>query len=365
MTVEPHDGSLAAKADLHVYAGGTYNADTPAHLLDDPITPVSHFFVRNNGDWPPGLPDDHDDWRFTLDGLVERPLSLTLRELKSRFESITVTSVLECAGNGRGYLDPPVEGVQCAAGAVGCARFTGFRMADLLAAAGVGPGAVYTAHYSPDRTAEGKAAISRGLPLAKALAPETLLAYAMNGEPLAIAHGGPLRVVAPGFPGSAWQKWLTRLQIRDVEHDGAKMTGLDYRLPARPLRPGAPLGGAAFLVIEDMPVKALITYPAANAVLRAGEPCEIRGWAWSGQVSVEKVALSWDGLEWREAALEAAEERWAWRRFRLSWRPTRTGSAVLLARATDALGRSQPLEQAWNPRGYCNNACQPVAVAIA
>ncbi len=360
MTLAPN--AAPNKPDLIVHDGGPYNVETPPHLLDDPITPIERFFVRNNGDWPAV---DRAAWRLTVDGLVERPLHLSLDELTARFETVTAACVLECAGNGRSYLEPAVEGVLWGYGAVGCARFTGVRMRDVLEAAGVKPGAVYTAHHSPDRTEAGKVALSRGLPLKKALAEETLIAFAMNGGPLPLAHGGPLRVVAPGYPGSAWQKWLARLEIRDREHDGAKMTGLDYRLPTVPVRPGETLDPALFAVIEDMPVKALITHPPDGAGIAADGACEIRGFAWSGHVPVERVHVSTDGgTTWANAELEAGEGPFAWRRFRFAWTPDRAGPFTLVARAGDASGRVQPLDQTWNPRGYCNNGCQRVAVTV-
>ncbi len=358
----PTDRTRIAKPGLIAHEGGPYNAETPVHWLDEPITPVERFFVRNNGDCPDA---DPATWRLAVDGFVERTLSLSVDDLARDFETVTITSVLECAGNGRSTLDPDVEGVPWGLGAVGCARFTGVRMRDVLAAAGVKPQAVYTAHHSPDRTESGKPALSRGLPRWKALAPETLIAFAMNGAPLPLAHGGPLRVVAPGFPGSAWQKWLARLELRDREHDGAKMTGLDYRLPTVPVRPGATPDPATFAVIEDMPVKALVTHPAEGASLAIDAPCEIRGFAWSGHTPVERVHVSTDGgVTWAAASLEAGEGPFAWRRFRFPWIPDRPGLVTLLARAADAAGRVQPLDQSWNPRGYCNNGCQRVTVAV-
>lgn len=187
----------------------------------------------------------------------------------------------------------------------------------------------------------------------------------MNNAPLPRAHGGPLRIVVPEFPGAAWQKWLSRVEIRDCEHDGPKMTGLDYRLPARPVEPGMAFEEFPFEVIEDLPVQALITAPAEGAGIRHGAPAEIRGWAWSGHTPVEAVGLSIDdGASWSPARLESSPDRWAWRRFRWAWTPPRAGPATIIARATDRDGRSQPLAQIWNPRGYCNNACQRLAVTV-
>lgn len=292
------------------------NQETPPHLLRAPLTPTPLFFVRNNGTVPALLRGAEQDWRLEVTGLVERPLSLSLGELRESLPVVDVTAVLECAGNGRSGFTPPVPGLAWGDGAVGCARWTGIRLADVLSHAGLRKGAVYVAHESPDHVvgAPGQPALSRGLPIGKALSPETLLAFGMNGAPLDLLHGFPLRVVAPGYPGSAWQKWLTRLEVRDCEHDGAKMTGLDYRMPRRSVRPDETPDPAMFSVITDMPVKSLITEPAED--FRASGPMIVSGFAWSGAVPVWRVDVSVDGGHtWLPASLEQGAGPWAWRRF--------------------------------------------------
>ncbi|MBP0443438.1 sulfite oxidase [Roseomonas sp. SSH11] len=338
------------------------NLEPPVEALRAEITPVGVFFVRNNGTLPDVAESEGPGWTLSVEGLVSRPFRISLAELRERFEVVELVSVLECAGNGRASIAPAVDGLPWGPGAVGCARWTGFRLADLLAAAGADSGAVYLGFEGADHAIgkPGVQALSRGLPMAKALAPETLLAFAMNGAPLAREHGFPLRVVAPGFPGSAWQKWLTRILVLDREHDGAKMTGLDYRMPRHPLSPGDPLDPAAFEVITDMPVKSLVTEPSAG--FQATGPLSVAGFAWSGHVPVAMVEVSADGgSSWHPAQLEAGEGPWAWRRFRAGGLTPPPGPVELLARATDRQGRAQPLLPAWNPRGYLNNAVHRVA----
>jgi sulfite oxidase len=247
-------------------------------------------------------------------------------------------------------------------GAVGCARWTGVRLGDVLRACEVLPRAVYTGHRSPDLYRDGSGpAISRGLPIAKALAPEVLVAFALNGEPLPVLHGGPLRLVVPGYPGASFQKWLNRIELRDREHDGERMGDGHYRMPRTPLRYGNPYDPDEFEIITDMPVKSLITAPREGFAVAAGQPLEVRGHAWSGHVPIAKLELSFDGgRTWCLAALGPLPARFAWRRFTYTAEPP-AGDVEIMARATDAKGRMQPMQSVpWNPRGYLNNLCHRV-----
>lgn len=353
------------KPGLHIHDEAALNAEPPVSLLKEAITPVDAFFIRNNGELPEA--GATEDWRLTVDGEVERPRSWTVAGLRARFETVTITAVLECAGNGRSQFEPATDGLQWGLGAVGCARWTGVRLADVLNEAGVKPGAVYTGHHSPDRQIgkPDKAALSRGLPIAKALAPETLVAFGMNGEELPRLHGGPLRIVAPGYPGSAWQKWLDRISVRAEEHDGEKMRGTDYRLPIRPVGPGEPLDPANFAVITDMPVKSLISAPAEGFAAKRGERLAVSGFAWSGAIPLAGVAISSDGgANWQEVPLQPGEGAFAWRPFEAEVRAERAGPLTVMARAWDAAGNSQPIQPVWNPRGYCNNQVQRVSGTV-
>lgn len=232
---------LEGKDGLSLLGDVPFVAETPEELLDDETTPVARFFVRNNGLLPEPSADP-DGWTFTVDGEVEQPLRLTLADLKSRYAHKTFRMVLECGGNGRSFFEPRAEGNPWTHGGVGCAEWTGVSLGDVLREAGLKESALFTGHFGadPDKTGSfGHQAMSRGMPIAKALEEHTLLVWAMNGETLPFIHGGPLRLIVPGWPGSLSQKWLTRIWVRDREHDGPGMTGLSYRLPVRPLAPGA------------------------------------------------------------------------------------------------------------------------------
>jgi sulfite oxidase len=349
----------ATKPDLVILDTPELNAETPPHLLDDDITPVSRLFARNTGKLPNITADQLAAWTLTVDGLVQTPRTWTVSELKNEFESFTQAAVIECAGNGRAYFTQPTGTVLWDRGAVGCVQWTGVRLGDLLRTCELLPQAVYTGHHSPDVYLDGSGpTISRGLPIDKALAPETLVAFALNGEPLPALHGGPLRLVVPGYPGASFQKWLTRVEVRDREHDGERMRDGHYRMPRAPLRHGEPFDDSQFEIITDMPVKSLITAPRDGFSAPAGEPLHIRGHAWSGHTPVAKIEVSFDGgASWRAADLGTLPGRFAWRRFAFTLADPPRGAIEIVARATDADGRAQPLEcEPWNPRGYLNNA---------
>jgi DMSO/TMAO reductase YedYZ molybdopterin-dependent catalytic subunit len=334
------------------------NAETPAHLLDDDITPIARLFVRNTGAMPALSPADIASWMFTVDGWVRARRSWTVHGLKQEFEAVTETCVMECAGNGRAFFSEPTGPVLWKHGAVGCVRWTGVRLADVLRSCGVLVRAMYTGHHSPDRYLDDSGpALSRGLPIKKAMAPETLIAFELNGEPISALHGGPLRLVVPGYPGASFQKWLSRVEVRDREHEGERMQDGHYRMPRKPLQYGEPYDPRFFEIITDMPVKSLITAPREGFCSVSEAPLAIRGHAWSGHVPVARVDISIDGgVSWKPADLKPAPGRFAWRRFDVTLDHPPRGAIEIVARATDAQGRSQSMEcVAWNPRGYLNN----------
>ncbi len=344
-------------------------AETPAHLLDDDTTPTSKFFIRNNGQIPEPAADP-DAWEITIDGEVEAPLTLTVGELKARFENVTYRMVLECGGNGRSFFVPAARGNQWTNGGAGCAEWTGVRLADVLAEARPNARAIYTAHFGADPHLSGeagRAAISRGVRLEKALNEYSLVVFGMNGEPLPHIHGGPVRLLYPGWPGSASQKWLTRIQIREVEHDGQGMKGFSYRVPIEPMVPGADAEGqeANFRILESMPVRSIITSPAHGTRL-AGTTLALRGAAWDGENTVEAVDLSIDGGQtWTPAELQDQRNPYDWRRWTASIELPSKGYYEVLARATDSTGKMQAQALTnWNPQGYGGNKIHQIAVLV-
>ncbi len=360
------DDVIAGKDGLTILNDRPINAETPPHLLDDAITPTARHFIRNNGHPPVDV--SAETWTLTIDGLVDTPLTLSIADLKAKFEVVERALTIECGGNGRAFFDPPAKGNQWTFGAVACSKWTGVRLVDLLKAAAVKDGAVYTAHYGADTHLSGdpeKRPISRGVPIAKAMDPNILVAFEKNRAPIHPMNGSPLRLVVPGWPGSCSQKWLTRIQLRDVVHDGAKMTGTSYRVPNRPVAPGEKVDKADFVIIHAMPVKSLITSPQSG-LQGADRSIEARGHAWAGDRTVKSVAVSIDfGATWSEATLDDPVNPGAWQNWRAAVDFPGPGYYEVWARATDDHGMSQPHAIAWNPKGYLNNSMHRISVTVA
>ena len=363
-SIIPHKPGLVLLNDRPI------NAGTPAHLLDDAITPAARMFVRNNGIPPTMTPEQAADWTLSIGGeSCERPMQFSLNELKARFQHHTYQLQLECGGNGRSEYSPPARGNQWTTGAISCAQWTGVRVRDVLQHCGIKDDAVYIGYLAADTHLSGdpnKAPISRGVPMSKALEDETLIAWAMNGEDLPPLHGYPLRLVCGGWPASASGKWLREIRIRDRVHDGAKMTGNAYRVPCEPVAPGTTVADADMCIIESMPVKSLITFPRSGIRHKVTAPLQLRGHAWAGDHSVKSMAVSTDfGATWKNCQLQPPGNRLAWQHWSAEIRFPQTGYYEVWARATDDQGHSQPMVvPGWNPKGYLNNAAHRIAVAV-
>ena len=346
-----------------------WNMEAQAHLLDDKITPNKFMFIRNNGKIPQEI--DISKWTLTIDGeSANQKKTYSLAELKSNFPQYTYQLTLECGGNGRSEFNPPAKGNQWTVGAVACATWTGIRLRDVLEDVGIKSSAVYIGYHAADTHLSGdptKKPISRGVPMAKALQDETLLAFKMNGQEIPLAHGYPLRLVCGGWPASTSGKWLTGISIRNKVHDGPKMTGSSYRVPCKPVSPGEKVADEDMCIIESMPVKSLITYPKTGAIIKKGQSLNIRGHAWAGELEVDKMEYSIDfGSTWNTCSLEKPTNRLAWQHFNATLNFTDDGYYEVWARAVDSQGNSQPMVlPGWNPKGYLNNACHRIAIKVS
>ena len=344
------------------------NAEVPVHLLNDMVTPANKLFVRNNGIPPTDI--DVNKWTVTIDGeSVETSKTYTLAELKSKFKHHSYQLTLECGGNGRSEFNPPAKGNQWSTGAVGCAVWTGVRLKDVLADCGIKDDAVYIGYHSADSHLSGnpsKEAISRGVPMRKALEDESLIAWAVNGEDMPVMNGHPLRLVFGGWPASTSGKWLTGISIRNIVHDGTKMQGKAYRTPCKPVAPGTKVANEDMCIIENMPVKSLVTFPESGSKHKLKETFIAKGHAWVGDKSIAKMHVSIDfGQTWQEVNINKAANRNAWQHWQGELMFPQTGYYEVWAKATDSDGIQQPMVlPGWNPKGYLNNACHRIAIKV-
>ena len=363
-------GTLFRKhKDMIVLNDKPWNVESKVHLLDDDVTPADKMFIRNNGLIPDKI--DVDNWTLTIKGeAMDEEKTYSLQELKTKFTNHTYQLVLECGGNGRKEYFPPTKGNQWSLGAVSCAKWTGIRLRDLLKDAGIKDNAVYVGYHGADKHISrdpNKSPISRGIPISKAMEDYTLLAFAMNGEDIPIAHGHPLRLIASGFPASVSGKWLEALSIRDRVHDGEKMAAPSYSIPKTPVEPGAEVKNEDMKIIESMPVKSLISYPKSGAMIAPKQALEIRGHAWTGAKQITKVEYSIDfGATWHGCNLKQAANQYSWQHFTAKINFPEKGYYEVWAKATDNKGISQPMvTPGWNPKGYLNNACHRIAIKVA
>lgn len=337
--------------------GYAADAETPLDLLTTYVTPNDLFFVRHH--WNP-VEIDAAGWALTLDGEVERPLNLTLSDLKT-LPRTTATCVLQCAGNGRRLYAPPIPGVQWSYGAAGNARWTGVRVKELLDRAGVRSAARHLHAFGADAPPGKVPPFHRSIPIEK-LVEDGLVAYEMNGAPLPHLHGFPARLVVPGWAGDHWMKWLGRLSAQPLPQTGFYMDTA-YRYPKVPGEPGVPVKPEDTEPVTELFVKSTITQAPARA--RRGRAARIGGFAFSGAPDIARVEVSDDdGATWSAATLSPEHDPYAWRLWTFSWTPRREGAAVVMARATDSRGRVQPREAAWNPSGYLHNGWHAVTIPV-
>jgi DMSO/TMAO reductase YedYZ molybdopterin-dependent catalytic subunit len=323
------------------------NAETPLERQVGAITPTTRHYVRDH------FPIPQTPARLAVDGAVRTALQLTLDDIRSLPpRSLVVT--LECAGNGRAFLRPPVAGEQWRIGAVGTAEWTGASLRDVLAMAEPRASAIEVLCVGADTGTPADVgahiAFERSLPLADALRDDVLLAYAMNGNDLSPEHGAPLRLIVPGWYGMASVKWLARLSMLERKFDGF-FQSKRYVIGDRSLREIAP--------------RAVITWPREDERLPS-RPFVARGYAWSGRGDLARVEICADGgRRWEDATLAQGISRYAWRQWHCAIAPTSRGELVLVTRAVTADGTTQPLEEVRNALGYANNAARPVRVKIA
>lgn len=373
---KPDSAQLIAgkRAGLIVHNTKQAEIETPLALLrEQAITPKELLFVRSNQEVPDTRttkPADAEGWTIEIGGLVETPAKIAAEDLR-KFESSEVEMVLQCSGNGRALFSKAakVAGAPWTQGAMGNVRFSGPRLKDVFDSLNlnISPAASFLTAEGKDGPAKpGAADFEHSIPLADALA-RGILALEMNGEPIPAVHGGPVRLAMPGYYGTMSMKWLTRLRLEDREtfnHHQRRR----YRSPSEPIKPGSPFEYDFNTSDANwrMKIKSVIFAPLDGETLKAGKTT-VRGVAFNdGSVKIDAVEVSLDdGRTWRRAQLETPKSPYAWHPWTAEVEIDR-GVDRILARAVDALGRTQPLDGAigWNPAGYCWNGVQRVQINV-
>lgn len=357
IVAEPATGTGNQDTGLIIVNRDPFNAESPLSEQAGLITPNHLFYVRNHFPIPAC---GASDWRLVITGEVERSFELTYEQFLS-LPSRSLLVTMECAGNGRASLRPKTPGDQWQYGAVSTAEWTGIPLGTVLAAAGLTASAREIVVEGAD---QGRVAgkdepirYARGLDLEKALHADTLLAYAMNGEPLPVEHGFPIRLVVPGWYGMAAVKWVSRIEVISGRFSGfyqAERYIIDH--PDR--------GDATVTPLTTMRTRSLITNPGTGSRLALGQHL-VRGLAWSGEAPVTRVEISVDdGETWAPADLMSDPDTYAWSHWEFRWQAVASGPVTLRSRAFDAAGNSQPVEPEWNRLGYANNAIQVIEVMV-
>mgnify|MGYP000967726299 CR=1 FL=1 len=351
--------SAPAQDGLIVRSRRPLDAETPVTAFTDYLTPNARFFIRSHLGVPRvvGVP-----WRVDVGGLVKSARAFSLDDL-ARLPERSVTAVLQCAGNGRSYFKPNIPGVGWERGAVGNAEWSGVRLRDLLEAAGIQPEAKQVHFLGADLPPHPKTPVFlRSVPIEQAMRDEVLLATRMNGQPLPIAQGGPLRLIVPGWCGNHWMKWVRRITPALELADGFYQQTA-YRIAKVPVAPGSEIAPDNLDYVTTLNVKSLIASPAEGAVLTVGRQV-IQGVAWTGPGRVTKVEVAIGEGPWKNAEFVGPDREFAWRTWRLLWDFDQPGTYTIKARATDSNGETQPEATPWNRSGYLWNGIDHVSCKV-
>jgi DMSO/TMAO reductase YedYZ molybdopterin-dependent catalytic subunit len=353
------------KTDMILLTSRPPQLETPLHYFRELITPNEALFVRwHIANVPTSV--DLNTWRLKISGNTEKELDLSMDDLKTNFEKVTYTAVLQCAGNGRSFFDPRVAGGQWKNGAMGNITWTGAKLKDILTAAGVKPGSVEVTFNGLDTGSLPTVPdFVKSLKLEKAMEDDILVAYEMNGKPLLMLNGFPTRLIVPGWYGTYWVKSLSEITVVTEQFNKFWMNPA-YRIPDTPcgcVPPGSK--PEKTIPINRMTTRSLIVEPEAGTKLKANKPVTISGIAFSSGYNIKDVIVSVDGGKtWSKATLGKDLGKYSWIQWSYTWKPAKRGTYSLMAKATNSVGESQPFEGLWNPSGYLWNKVEPVEVSV-
>ncbi len=349
-------------AALKMHSERPLTASATAEYLSDDITPNNRVFIRNNLFTTEFSESTHV---VEIKGLVDKPLKLTVADLKRNFPAVSTVAMLECAGAGRTSFTPTPRGTPWPqTGGMSCPKWNGVRLADVLKAAGVKSDAVHVGFTGADFGALPTIPkVARSVPFWKAMEEHSMIVYGMNDGPLPVVHGAPMRVLIPGWAGSASVKWVASIDVLNAPLKGPYMDS-SYRMPKHPVAPGSAMPVDA-VSTEGWPIKSIITNPAPNAKFKMGQAVLIAGHAWVAEADVVRVEVSFDeGRSWQNAAMNPKAGKYAWQTFSYAYSPRTPGYTTVLARATDSKGNVQPIVTPWNPLGYYWNGIHRVGFMV-
>ena len=352
------------KTDLILRTDRPPQLETPLSYFQQDFTPNEAFYVRWHLE---GIPTtvNLDTFRLEISGAVEKPLSLSLADLRGRFEAVSLVAVNQCSGNSRSFFEPRVPGGQWKNGALGNARWTGVRLRELLDRAGVKAGAVEVAFSGLDRAAIAATPnFAKALTLDHAREGEVMVAYEMNGADLPMLNGFPLRLVVPGWYATYWVKALNQIRVLPEKFQGFWMDKA-YRIPTAPDGNESPEHPATETTpINRLSLRSLFVRPEPGEQIPARQPFEIQGLAFDSGRGIERVEVSTHhGDAWQAARLDPELGQYAWRRWRLRWNPPARGKYQLQVRAFNRAGERQTT-RLWNRGGYLRNVIEQTEVEV-
>lgn len=354
------------KTELILLTSRPPQLETPMKYFETAITPNDAFYVRYHIYPPADI--DVSQWRLRIGGQVEQELQLSIDDLRNGFPRTSIVAVNQCSGNSRGYSSPRVFGGQWANGAMGNAEWTGVRLRDILSKAGIKQGALEVTFDGLDKPQMPSVPdFVKSLSVSHAMEdPNVLVAYEMNGQPLPLLNGFPARLIVPGWYATYWVKNLSDINVLDHPFDGFWMTKA-YLIPDTPcgcIEPGS--APAHPVPINRMNVRSFLISTQEGARVPVNRETILKGIAFDAGYGIQDVFVSTDsGATWQQATLGRDWGNYSFREWSFNWTPRRPGKYVLMVRAVNRVGESQPDQRIWNPAGYMQNFVERVSVSAA
>ncbi len=339
--------------------------ETPFHYFRELITPNDAVFVRwHISNVPTSV--NLNEWRLKVGGNTDKELQISMDDLRTKFDKVTYTAVIQCSGNSRSLFEPRVPGGQWKNGAMANVTWSGARLRDILNAAGIKAGSTDVSFDGLDGPPLPSVPdFVKSLEMDKALEDDIIVAYEMNGKYLPMLNGFPARLIVPGWYATYWVKSLSTITVLSKPFEGFWMKSA-YRIPDDPcacVPPGA--SPKKTVPINRLDTRSFIVEPSDGTALKVNKPVEIMGIAFSGGYGVRDVIVSTDnGRTWNETKLGKDLGKYAWRQWTYPWRPKKPGKYMLMVRATDSIGESQPFEHLWNPAGFMRNNIEKIEVTV-